>query len=146
MLIRTSSLLLLLTCILALSPSCKKDSETPANPLATLNGTWKNTTWGGVAGNNMIINISQSSATAVVQSIGTQTFNYAVGETILSNITPATGSSVFNGTGIFKYGTGNQTVASTTAVITLQNNNQEISVSYAPVNGIQPPTYVYSRQ
>ena len=126
--------------------SCKKDSASSANPLVNLNGTWKNTVWGGVPNNNIIINISQTSGSGVIQSLGTQTFNYTVGETILSNIVAGSGSSSFNCNAIFKYGTNNQTVANTTAVISLSSNNQEISITYAPVNGIQPPTYVYSRQ
>ena len=127
--------------------SCKKDKEPTPNPLASLQGNWLTSDWGGATGNNLVINISQTSASAVIQSIGSQTFNYSVGETILSNITAASGSStVFKCNAIFKYGTGNQTVANTTAQITLQSNNQQISILYAPVNGIQPPVYVYNKQ
>lgn len=126
--------------------SCKKDKGSTVNQLQPLSGNWKNSSWGGVPGNEIVLRINETTANGVIQSIGSQTFNFSVGETILSNITPSSGVSVFNCNAIFKYGSGNQNVASTTAVITLQNNNQQISIEYAPANGIAPPTYVYVKQ
>ncbi len=118
--------------------SCKKNDTNESNPLDPIEGKWKNTVWGGAANNDIIININKSSRTAVIQNLGTQTFNYTVGETILSNITATSNAQVFTSDAIFKYGTNNQTTANTTATITLINNNTQFDVVYAPANGITP--------
>lgn len=140
----------LAACIMAIAlvTSCSKSSDdsTPPNPLAAVNGNWKNTVWGGVSNNDIIINISQSSRTGVIQSLGAQTFNYTAGETILSNITATSNANVFTSNGIFKYGAGNTNVANTTVTLTLLNNGQQLEAVYAPANGVTPATYVYTRQ
>ena len=129
----------------SITSSCKKESGNTSNPLDPINGSWRNTVWGGVANNDIIINISKSSRTAVIQSLGSQTFNFSVGETILSNITATSNAQVFTSDAIFKYGPNNQNTANTTATITLINNNQQIDVVYEPANGITPAEYVYTK-
>lgn len=126
--------------------SCKKDSDNTSNPLDSLDGLWKNTVWGGASNNNIIINISKSSRTAVIQSLGSQTFNYTVGETILSNIAATSVAKVFTSDAIFKYGPNNENIANTTATITLINNDQQIDIVYEPVNGITTAEYIYTRE
>jgi hypothetical protein len=127
--------------------ACKKSSTTDtANPLAAVNANWKNINWGGVANNDIVIKIDQTAATGVIQSIGTQTFNYTVGETIFSNITATANASVFNCAAIFKYGAGNMSTANTTATITLQGSGTQILIHYTAAAGIQPPDYVYTKQ
>jgi hypothetical protein len=137
----------LIAIALVTATACKKSSNTnPANPLAAVNANWKNTNWGGVANNDIVIKIDQTSATGVIQSIGAQTFNYVVGETIFSSIAATANASVFNCNAIFKYGAGNQTTANTTATITLQGNGSQILIHYTAAAGIQPPDYVYTKQ
>jgi hypothetical protein len=124
---------------------CSKECPVEANPLASLNGNWKNTLWGGVANNEIVIKIDQTSKTGVIQSIGAKTFNFAPNETIFSNITATGDKTVFTCGAIFKYGNGNQSIANTTATISLQNSNAQILVRYAAAQGIQPPDYIYTK-
>jgi hypothetical protein len=127
--------------------ACKKRSSPApaANPLSTINASWQNTVWGGVSNNPIVIKIDQNTKNGIVQSIGSQTFNFAAGETILSSITATATTTLFNCNAIFKYGGGNQTVANTTATITVQSNGQQILIHYAPAAEIQPPDYVYTK-
>jgi hypothetical protein len=126
--------------------SCGKDDTAPANPLAALNGNWANNSWGGTSGNQIVIAINQNAATGSIVSLGSQTYNFSVGEVIFSNITRnSANSSLFNCNAIFKYGPGNTQTANTTATITLQNN-QQILVQYTAAAGIQPPDYTYTKQ
>ncbi len=127
--------------------ACKKSSTSnPANPLAAVNANWKNTNWGGAANNDIVIKIDQTAATGVIQFLGAQTFNFAVGETIFSNIAATTNASVFNSNAIFKYGAGNMSTANTTATITLQGSGTQILIHYTAAAGIQPPDYLYTKQ
>lgn len=140
-------LLSLLTGSILIFTACKKSSTTPtpANPLAAINASWINTAWGGAPNNPIVITIDQNTAAGVIKSIGSQTYNFSVGETILSNIAASANTAVFNCNAIFKYGNGNQTVANTTATITLVNSAQ-ILIHYQPAAGIQPPDYNYTKQ
>jgi hypothetical protein len=126
--------------------ACKKDSTTGTSPLSAVNGNWKNTVWGGVANNDIVIKIDETAKTGVILSIGAQTFNFAVNETILSNITATGNASVFSCSAIFKYGAGNLSTANTTATITLQNSGGQILIHYTAAAGIQPPDYTYTKQ
>lgn len=133
--------------VLLSATACKKSSTaSPANSLAAVNANWKNTNWGGAANNDIVIKIDQAAANGVIQSIGAQTFNFAVNETILSNITATGNASVFNSAAIFKYGSNNQSTANTTATITLQNSGAQILIHYTAAQGIQPPDYIYTKQ
>jgi hypothetical protein len=125
---------------------CSKDDTSPANPLAPLNGNWINNNWGGTAGNQIVININQNAASGSIVSIGSQSYNFSVGEVIFSNISKnSTNPSRFDCNAIFKYGPSNTQIANTTATITLQNS-QEILISYTAFAGIQPPDYMYTKQ
>jgi hypothetical protein len=128
--------------------ACKKSSTaTPAiNSLAAINASWYVTTWGGVANNNFVYKIDQSLKTSVVQSIGTQPFGYAVGETILSNITATANASVFTCDAIFHYGNNNGSTASTTGTLTLQTSGTQLLVHLAAAQGVQPNDWTYLKQ
>jgi hypothetical protein len=130
---------------LVFASSCSKECPVEVNPLSTLNGNWKNTLWGGVGNNEIVVKIDQTTKTGVIQSIGAKTFNFAPNETIFSNITATGDKTIFNCNAIFKYGNNNQSIANTTATITLQNSNAQILVRYAVAQGIQPPDYVYTK-
>lgn len=124
-------------------------SSSPTNPsgtssLTSLSGTWSTPAWGGVGGNPLAVRIDQSTQTGTIQSIGTQTFGYAVGDVVWNGIATTATNNVFSCNAIFRYGTNNQSVATTTGTITLQGS--QILVRLNAAAGVQPPEYTYSRQ
>ncbi len=137
-----------LTAVLVVFVSCSKKSgsTTPANPLASLNGNWYVNTWGGVAGNLFVFRINQETKTGAVQTVGSNPFGYAVGETLFSNITSTADPAVFTCTAIFKYGAGNTQTATTTGKLTLLAGNTQLLVQLAPAMGVTPADWTYLKQ
>jgi len=126
--------------------SCSKKSDT-AQP-ATLTGTWSASNWGGVSGNICTFTVSSSDTTAIITQLGSQPFNFSVGDHIYYNIT-ASGTGAYNATGKYTYGNGNINVGAFTATLTLQNNNKLLLVQYSPNPAIvdfTPPSYYFKRQ
>ncbi len=127
--------------------SCKKsDTQSgTADALASLNGSWYTSAWGGVNNNSLTFVISSSAATGVITQIGSQTFNFAVGDMLLQNIT-AGSNGTYNCIGKYTYGTNNQSTSTRAAVLTLQNNNTQLTVDYPALNASFPEiVYVYQK-
>lgn len=124
--------------------SCKK-SDT-AKP-ATLSGTWSTNNWGGITGNICTWTVGTNASAGIVSKLGSQTFNFSIGDQIYSNITAA-GTGTYNAMGKYTYGAGNTNVGHAQATMTLQNNNTQLYVHYAQdaATGITPPDYSYTRQ
>jgi hypothetical protein len=130
--------------------ACKKSSNdpapVPANPIASLNASWYVNSWGGIANNSFVFKIDQNLKTGVVQTVGAQPFGYAVGETILSNITATANTAVFTCNAVFKYGNNNGSTANTTGTLTLQINNTQLLVHLEAAQGVQPNDWTYLKQ
>lgn len=124
--------------------SCKK-SATPQP--ATLTGTWSNNIWYNVSGNICTFSVAPNATTGIITQLGSQPFNFSVGDQLFSNITAA-GTGAYHAMGKYTYGAGNAQVGSTVATLTLQNNNKQLYVQYSPDDstGITPPNYIYKRQ
>lgn len=123
--------------------SCKKSNT--AQP-ATLTGTWSASNWGGISGNICTFTVNSSDTTGIITQLGSQPFNFSVGDRIYYNIT-ASGTGAYNATGKYTYGNGNINVGAAAATLTLQNNNKLLFVQYSqdPATGITPPSYYFKR-
>ncbi len=127
--------------------SCKKSNSGSGNTdaLAKLNATWVNTAYGGVNNNTIKVSINSTTSTGTVTEIGAQNFGIVVGDLFFTGITAGTGGA-FNGTGLYTYSPGNQK-ATRAVVLTLQNNNTQLTADYPALNASFPEIiYVYQKQ
>ena len=129
--------------------ACKKDSgSTGDNSLASLNGSWKTTVWGGT-NDTAIVNIKSSEATGALTYLSDGAISdsyFSIGDEIFANI-KATDTNTFSMLGTYRYFPPNGTqsmVGHTTGTITLQSSNT-IYVQYTKdeSTGIQPPDYYW---
>lgn len=154
-LMRIITCVLLVTCCLIQFSGCKKSNDSVNNnnnvttgPIAKLLGNWATPAWGGTVGDTLKLSIAGSTAgNGKILSIATTSWNYSVGEVILSNIVPAVVSGVtsttsYTGTGVYKYDVGNSVSSNSTVTITLSNNFTQMQVAYA-ATGL---SYYYVKQ
>jgi hypothetical protein len=127
--------------------SCKKSDTTKQT--GTLSGTWTTTSWGGVNGNVCTWTTSTDISTGTITQLGSQTFNFAVGDQLYSNI-PASGGA-YNATGKYTYGTNNSQSGTRPCTLTLSNNNNTLTANYPPITsgvntGFGTIIYIFQRQ
>ncbi len=141
----------LLFCILiavTVFSSCSKSGNAkPQNTtnLSALNGIWSVPAWGGVANNTLAFVIQADSTTGVVSQIGSNPFGFAVGDKIFTNIA-VSGTGTYSCTGKYTYGTNSTNSSTRSAVMTLQNNNTQLTVDYPAINSSFPEIiYIYQK-
>jgi hypothetical protein len=126
--------------------ACSKSNDSNNNnngSLAKLTGIWATPAWGGTTGDTLKLQISGTTAgTGKIISIASTTWNFSVGETILSNIVAGSSSVLFTGSGIYKHEAGNSVTSNSEIVITLSNNFTQMQVVYT-ATGI---SYYYVKQ
>lgn len=146
---KKNTLLTLLSAVLLgitiFSCSKSKDVKPTPNPLAALVATWSVSVWGGVQNNPLTFSISSNATTAVITQVGSQPFNFAVGDQLYSSIA-ASGTNSWTCMGKYTYGVNNATVAQRPAVMSLQNGGTELEVDYPANNGFAALTYFYQKQ
>lgn len=125
--------------------SCKKSiSPTPAVSTDPLNGTWTISAWGGVNGNVLKFIANTDLKAGVVTQVGSQSFGFAVGDQLFSNIVT---SGTYTYTGKYTYGTNNTTSGTRACVLSLQNSNTQLTADYPALNSSFPEIiYVYQKQ
>lgn len=125
--------------------SCKKAEVTHAP--ANLVGNWSTNIWYGVSGDICTFSVSSNANTGVITQLGSQPFNFSVGDILFSNITNVAPGS-YTALGKYTFGTNNLVVGSTAASLTLQSNNTQLLVQYSedPVTHYTPRTYIFVRQ
>ncbi len=127
--------------------SCKK-SDT-AKQASTLDGTWSTNMWGGVSGNVCTWMVSSNATTGVITQLGSQPFNFSVGDQLYSNIT-SSGTGTYNATGKYTYGVNNAQSATRPCTLTL-NNSTTLTADYPPITsgvntGFGEIIYVFQKQ
>ncbi len=128
--------------------SCKKNNtgNKATNNLGALNGTWVNTSFGGINGNVIKFVVNPDDTTGVITQLGSSAFGFTTGETLFSGITP-TGSGTYSSMGTYTFGTNNATTSTRSDVMTLQNNDTQLTVDYPALNVSFPEIiYVYQKQ
>ncbi len=128
--------------------SCKKSDN--ATQTSSLNGTWTTTTWGGVNGNVCTWTVNSNATTGTITQLGSQTFNFSVGDQLYSGIT-SSGTGTYNATGKYTYGVNNAQSGSRPCTLTLSNNNTTLTANYPPITsgtnaGFGEITYVFQKQ
>lgn len=134
--LRTSFLPLLVALTLF---SCKKSGSSGAggNSLSALSGNWHTTAWGGVNNNILTFSINAGTATGTVTGVGTQPKGFAVGDQLLTAIV-YNSPGRYNATGKFTYGPQNDSSGTRAAILTLQNNNTQLTIDYVAINSNFP--------
>lgn len=127
--------------------SCKKSDTT--KQASSLNGTWSTTNWGGVSANVCTWMVSSNATTGVITQLGSQPFNFSVGDQLYSNIT-ASGTGTYNATGKYTYGVNNAQSATRPCTLTL-NNSTTLTADYPPITsgvnaGFGEIIYVFQKQ
>ena len=120
--------------------SCSKSSATkPATTasLSLIQGSWYTSGWGGVNGNYFGFNLATGTTTALVNYIGNQPFNFAIGDQMFTNLALQSDGS-YTGMGKYTYGTNNASTSTRAVVITLQNNNTQMTADYPAINASFP--------
>lgn len=128
--------------------SCKKSNTT--TQAGTLSGTWTTNVWGGVSGNVCTWTVSANATTGTITQLGSQTFNFSVGDQLYSGIT-SSGTGTYNATGKYTYGVNNSQSSTRPCTLTLSNNNTTLTAYYPSITsganaGFGPITYVFQKQ
>ncbi len=128
--------------------SCKKSDTT--KPAGTVSGTWTTTIWGGINGNVCTWNAGANATTGTITKLGSQTFNFSVGDQLYSSIT-ASGTGIYNATGKYTYGANNAQSGTRPCTLTLSNNNNTLTADYPPITsgvntGFGEIIYIFQRQ
>jgi hypothetical protein len=127
--------------------SCSKDNTTSpakkASALSPLNGSWYISGYGGNANTNLTFSIDTVAATGTVTQITGQAYGLAIGDKFFTNII-YNAPGRYNATAEYTYGTNNTTKGTRAAILTLQNNNTQLSVEYPALNADFPDiTYIF---
>jgi hypothetical protein len=135
--------------IAAAFTQCKK-SDGSSGSLASINGNWQTTVWGG-SNDTADIAISSSAATGTMTYITPAagvTTNFSAGDVIFGTIKP-TSSTTYTMTGTYKYkdGSGTWQVGHASGTLTLQNSTTLLAhYSTDASTGITPPDYYWSKE
>jgi len=141
--------LIMLVATASLIASCKKDSATApvkkASSLSPLSGSWYISEWGGVQNNGFSFSIDTTTMIGTVTQVSSQPFGYTIGDQFLISIV-YNAPGRFNATGEYTYGTNNTTKSTRAAILTLQNNNTQLTIDYPAINAdFQEITYVFQK-
>ena len=125
---------------------CKKAASTkPTNNLSLLNGSWNVSAWGGVAGNYIDFTISESTGIGTVTFLDSQPFGFVVGDKLFTDIV-YTSAGKYSATGKYTYGTDNTSSGTRAVILTLQNNNTQLTADYPAINSDFPELiYVFQQ-
>ncbi len=143
-----SAIMLAVFCMLLFCGCKKSNSGNQGGNLSTLSGNWQTTVWGGANDTARVVISASGTGTLTYLNTGAAATNFSVNDVIFSTIT-STGNGTYSCTGAYRYTvSGNSMLGSTSATITLQNNNQVMYVHYAAdaSTGITPPDYYWNRQ
>jgi len=142
------SLLLLFIATSVTFSSCKKSGTTPKTNngnLDALSGPWEITAWGGVQGNILNFTVDATAATGTITQVGTQPFGYAVGDKLFTSII-YNSPGRYNATGKFTYGTNNASSKTRAVILTLQNNNTQVTIDYPAIDADFPEIiYIFQK-
>jgi len=139
------SFLFLISCIGF--TACKKDSTTAisANSLSPLSGSWTISAWGGVENNLFNFSIDATTGIGTITEVGAQSFGFTAGDKFLTSII-YNSPDRFNASGEYTYGTNNETSGTRAAILTLQNNNTQLTIDYPAINSdFQEIIYVFQK-
>jgi len=101
--------------------------------------------WGGVNNNYLSFSVDPTAATGTVTKVGSQPFNFAIGDKLLTNII-YNAPGRFNATGKFTYGANNSSTKTRAAIITLQNNNTQMTIDYVAIDADFPEIFYVFQQ
>ena len=128
--------------------SCKKSDA--AKQSGTLSGTWTTTNWGGVNGDVCTWTVSSDATTGTIKQLGSQTFNFSVGDQLFSDI-KASSTGTYSATGKYTYGVNNAQSSTRPCTLTLSNNNNTLVADYPPITsgvnaGFVEIIYIFQKQ